>query len=545
MSNALLAGVSGLQTHQTMLDVTGNNLANVDTYGFKSSRVTFGELLAQTMREATQATAGVGGTNPQQVGAGVKVASIDRNMSQGSLIFTGQSLDMAIEGSGYFTLNDGQQDVYTRVGAFAVDANFNLVDPSSGDRVQRIGSEGVAEGFQNASSADIRIPYDVALPAKATTTVVFSGNLSSNDNSTSTTNLLSSGISYTVDGGMATKDSLLSDLDQAQGLAAGDTIAITGTTADGTAVSTTLTLAAGTTVDDLLSAITAAFPGSTASFSNGDIKLTDAKAGYSQADLNLAYTGAGELTLPNYFKIQQAGGERTINTNIEIFDSQGVGHVLSVAFVATKAPNTWDVVLTGMTGDGFMDDRRVKGVTFGADGAYRGLTGTDDTTFRVRYGSDAGNVQDVQLNLGEPGQFNGLSQFGGTSTVAASGQDGYGAGYLSNLSVSRDGILVGMFTNGVRQNIAALKLVTFQNPAALESIGNGMFSASANSGDPLPTRAQSGGAGSVNGGSLEKSNVDMASEFVNLIQAQNGYQANARTIRVTNDMLQQLVNMIR
>jgi flagellar hook protein FlgE len=95
MSDALLAGVSGLRAHQTMLDVAGNNLANVDTFGFKSSRVTFGELLSQTMREATQPTANVGGTNPQQVGAGVKVASIDRNMDQGNLIFTGQSLDVA------------------------------------------------------------------------------------------------------------------------------------------------------------------------------------------------------------------------------------------------------------------------------------------------------------------------------------------------------------------------------------------------------------------------------------------------------------------
>jgi flagellar hook protein FlgE len=545
MSDALLAGVSGLRAHQTMLDVAGNNLANVDTFGFKSSRVTFGELLSQTMREATQPTANVGGTNPQQVGAGVKVASIDRNMDQGNLIFTGQSLDVAIEGSGYFTLSDGQKDVYTRVGAFAVDAGFYLVDPSSGCRVQRIGSEGVAEGFQNASSDNIRIPYDVALPAKATQSVNFTGNLSPDSTTVAATNLLSSGIPYTVSGGMASQDTLLSDLDQATGIAAGDTIRITGTTTTGTAVDTPFTLAAGSTIGDLINAITAAFPGSTATLSNGEIRLSDSKAGYSQTDLNLTYTGGGTFTTPNYFKVLQAGGEEVRNTNVEIFDSQGIGHVLSVSFVRTKTPNNWDIVLGSMTGDGYINSRRIQGVTFGGDGAYTGLLGGGDPTFSLRFGSGAGSVQDIQLNLGNVGQFDGLSQFGGASTVAANGQNGYEAGRLSSLSVSRDGVLVGMFTNGIRQDVAALKLTTFQNPAALESVGGGMFTASANSGDPLPTKAQSGGAGAVNGGSLEKSNVDMASEFVNLIQAQNGYQANARTIRVTNDMLQQLANIIR
>jgi len=545
MSDALLAGVSGLRAHQTMLDIAGNNLANVNTFGFKSSRVTFGELLSQTMREATQPTANVGGTNPQQVGAGVKVASIDRNMDQGNLIFTGQALDMAIEGSGYFTLSDGQKDVYTRVGAFAVDAGFYLVDPSSGYRVQRIGSEGVAESFQNASSDNIRIPYDVALPAKATQSVNFTGNLSPDSTTIAATNLLSSGIQYTVSGGMASQSTLLSDLDQASGLAVGDTIAITGTDAAGTAVNSTLTLAAGSTIGDLINAITAAFPGSTATLSNGEIRLSDSKAGYSQTDLNLTYTGSGTFTTPNYFKVLQAGGEEVRNTNVEVFDSQGIGHVLSVSFVRTKTPNNWDIVLGSMTGDGYINNRRIQGVTFGGDGAYAGLLGGGDPTFSLRFGAGAGSVQDIRLNLGNAGQFDGLSQFGGASTVAANGQDGYEAGRLSSLSVSRDGVLVGMFTNGIRQDVAALKLTTFQNPAALESVGGGMFTASANSGDPLPTNAQSGGAGAVNGGSLEKSNVDMASEFVNLIQAQNGYQANARTIRITNDMLQQLANIIR
>jgi flagellar hook protein FlgE len=104
---------------------------------------------------------------------------------------------------------------------------------------------------------------------------------------------------------------------------------------------------------------------------------------------------------------------------------------------------------------------------------------------------------------------------------------------------------VGVFTNGIRKDIAAIRVATFQNPSGLESIGNNFLTASANSGEPVPTKGLSGGAGAIHGGTLEGSNVEVAAEFVNLIQAQNGYMANARTIRVTNDMLRELTGLIR
>jgi flagellar hook protein FlgE len=554
MSDALLAGVSGLQAHQTMLDVAGNNLANVNTYGFKSSRVTFGELLSDTIREATQPTGKSGGTNPQQVGAGVKVASIDRNMTQGNPVYTGQPLDMAVQGSGYFTLNDGQKDVYTRVGAFAVDADFYLVDPATGFRVQRIGSEGVAEGFQSATSNDIRIPYDVALPAQATRSITLTGNLSANTDGP-TASVLTSGIAYTEDGATATRDTLLANLDQVVNLADGESFTIQGVDPTGQAVDTSFVYHTGAKMGDLLDAITAAFsqgadnPGATAAMSSGELRLTDNQAGYSQSDLYLGYSGAGTFDLPNYFNILQAGAQDVRNTNVEIYDAQGIGHVLSIAFVKTDQANTWDAVVTSVTGETTMDagGRRISGITFEPNGSYGGLGGTtpDQPTFGLGFGSQSGGAQDLRLNMGTVGEFDGLSQFGGSSTASANGQDGCAAGCLSSLSVSSEGVFVGMFTNGMRRDIAVLKLTTFQNPSGLQSEGGNYFTASANSGNPVATKALAGGAGSVNGGSLEKSNVDMASEFVNLIQAQNGYQANARTIKVTNDMLRELSNLIQ
>ena len=141
MSFALSSGVTGLQAHQQMLDVAGNNLANVNTTAFKSSRILFSELLSETIRKASQPTTTTGGTNPVQMGSGVGVSGIVPNMSQGNIVNTGNPLDMAIEGEGYFVLSDGQQNVYTRAGAFAVDQASMLVDPATGYRVQRIGQK--------------------------------------------------------------------------------------------------------------------------------------------------------------------------------------------------------------------------------------------------------------------------------------------------------------------------------------------------------------------------------------------------------------------
>jgi len=546
MSSALMSGVTGLRAHEKMLDVAGNNLANVNTHGYKAGRVGFAEQLAQTLQEATQPTSALGGTNPQQIGSGVMVGSIDRNMAQGTLVNTGAPLDLAMDGHGFFVAHDGSQEVYTRVGHFAIDANYNLVDPSVGYRVQRIGSAGVAEGFQDVGTDDIRIPYDVALPARATTEVTYSGNLSADLNN-ATRALLTSGLKYTESGAIAGSTTALAALDQISGLAAGDIITISGTDADGTPVNTNWVLAGGETLGDLTTQISGAFAGATAIMDGGEVHLRDdGNGGYSQTDILLAYTpaGAGTFDMPGHFEMLEAGGEESRNATIEVFDTYGNGYVLSIAFVRTETDNTWDGVVMGVSGGAAaIDDRRITGISFNQDGSFGGTT--DTQTFTIRYGGPADSPATLNVELGTTGQYDGLSQFGGASTVAAATQDGYEAGYLSSLSVSREGDLMGMFTNGVRSTIATIKVGTFQNPAGLQSVGNSYYQSSANSGDAIPTRALSGGAGAITGGSLERSNVEVAQEFVTLIQAQNGFQANARTIRVTNDMLRELSNLIR
>lgn len=676
MSYALSTGVTGLQAHQKMLDVAGHNLANVNTTAFKSSRINFAELLSETIRRASQPTATVGGTNPLQMGGGVDVVGITPDMSQGNIVNTGNPLDMAIEGEGYFVVDDGSQNLYTRAGTFAVDANYYLVDPSNGYLVQRIGSVGESDDFQIPGDSNIKIPFDVAIPAKATTEVAVVGNLSADGSLPETqTNVLTSNSAFTVNGANAGTTSLISALDQYTGATWADgTLTFSGYKPDGTALSgtslavdLTMPVTSTTTLGDVLTwlntdegtpavneiqtvsiaggptggtftltydgqttaaiawnataaavdaalealsnigagnvictgppppgtAITVEFTGAlagqdvalmtidttnltggapvgsvaetttgravqgvlggeaTASLVNGGkIRITDTASGYSSSDFAMAWSDSF-LTLPSYFEVSTVGGDEVKNASITVFDSQGGKHVLSGAFVRTDTNNTWDMVLTSITGDInsiALDERRISGLEFSAvDGSYLGLNAaTGDTAeFAVTFAHDPLNPQTIVIDMGATGQFDGLTQFAGNSTAVARRQDGYEAGNLSSVSVDNAGTVIGAFTNGIKKDIATIQITLFQNPSALESVGGNYFNSSGNSGEPLATQALTGGAGSVKGGALEKSNADVATEFVNMIQAQNGFQASARTIRVANDILQELTNIIR
>jgi len=562
MSSALTCGVTGLQAHQKMLSVAGHNLANVNSNAFKASRITFSEVLSDTLKKASQPTSSVGGTNPQQMGGGVTISGVSPNMSQGNIISTGNPLDLAIEGEGYFVLSDSQQDLYTRAGAFAVDESSTLVDPSTGYRVQRLGSVGEAEGFQTPGDSDVHVPYDVAIPARATTKIVASGNLSADASSPTQKQVMVSDITYTYDDGSTSVEATeIDQLDQFSGgsepdgqLDAGEsgTITISGYHPDGTAFSSGLTFAVdtSTTLGDLLTHLnTNVLTGATASLVNGQIQIKDDVGGYSKTDVHLAYSGNGSLQTPGYFEIKTVGGEEVKNMNIAVYDSQGTKHVLTGAFVRTNTPDTWDLVLTAVTGNVHemsSDNRRIEGITFDSgDGSYAGLSGTDAAEFVVTFAHDPTAAQTIDMELGSVGKFDGLTQFAGNSTAVAREQDGYGPGELSSVSINNEGILIGAFSNGIKRDIAAIKIGLFQNPSGLEMAGTGYWIPSANSGEGVATQAMSGGAGMIHSGSLEKSNTDVATEFVNLIQAQNGFQANARTIRIANEILRELSNLIR
>ena len=183
MMRSLWAGVSGLQNHQTRMDVIGNNVANVNTTGFKRGRVNFHDMISQTMEGAARPRVEVGGVNPKQVGLGVQVAAIDTIHTQGSLQTTGVKSDVAIQGNGFFVMRSGEQNLFTRAGAFSLDEQGILVNPANGMRVQGWQAE-VIDGQTiintSASLEDLVIPIGGKDPAAATTEVFLASNLNKN-----------------------------------------------------------------------------------------------------------------------------------------------------------------------------------------------------------------------------------------------------------------------------------------------------------------------------------------------------------------------------
>ena len=546
-----------------MQDVAGKNGAAADTTASASVRINFSELLSKKIGTGLQPMANVGGINPKHT-SGVGTAGITPNMPKGNIINTGNPLDLAIEGDGYFVLSDGKQNIYTRSAAFAVDANSSLVDPVTGYTIQRIGTEGEGDGFQIPGDNNVRVPYGAVMSANRTSEIKVSGNISSDAALAGgpQTQQIASNITYTSNGGtIATAAVELDQLDQFNGgsgidgrLEAGEsgTITISGYNPNGTTFSSGLMFSVNstTTLGDFINHLnTNVLSGAAASLVSGKIQITDDTGGGSRTDISLSYSGNGSLTTPGYFEVLTVGGEEVKNAGITIYDSQGGRHVLTGAFVRANRPNTWDMVLSSVTGDVSeisMANRRIENISFNAsDGSYAGLSGSNSPQFVITFADDVTNPQTIKVQMGTVSGLDGLTQFKGSSTAAASEQDGYEAGKLSTVSVNNEGVIIGGFSNGIEKNIARLRVALFQNASGPESIGGGYFVPSANSGDAMAPGAMTDGAGTVHGGALEKSNADVATGFVNMIQARNGFQTNVRTISVANEILREMSNLFR
>ncbi|MCP4255191.1 MAG: flagellar hook-basal body complex protein, partial [Candidatus Scalindua sp.] len=324
----------------------------------------------------------------------------------------------------------------------------------------------------------------------------------------------------------------------------GDVINIVGSEHDGTTVTTSFTYGAandGTTLGDLRDFITSNFGSGTASIdSSGNLVVTSDQPGQSELILNItdgtSNTGA---TAFSSFSASTTGSGDVYVSSMPIFDTQGSSHLISLSFEKT-ASNTWDVTPTMNAAEGSIISN-LTGITFNADGSFASTSGTP--TITITY-PDA-TTQTVTLDFGTPNTFSGLTQFGGTGSAAAISQDGYEEGFFSSTSTNPDGTVVALFTNGRTNTLGQLQLVTFSNPAGLDTLGNNMYSTSLASGSAVLKVAQSGRTGSILSGVLESSNVDIAEEFTKLIVAQRAFQANSRTITTTDEVLQELVNIVR
>jgi len=555
MSNSLFTGVTGLRINQEMLDVVGNNLANSNTTAFKSQRMRFSDLVYQTISQATNASSdAVGGTNPIQIGLGAKVAAIDSNLGQGSLEATGRDLDLAMQGNGFFVARNGTESFFTRSGAFGVDADNFLVDPSNGYRVQRFGTVGegsaTSPAFQLTGTNDIRIPIGTGIPGSATSNIVLQGNLSANAIGPRA-QTLTSAQPFKVGGVPATTATLLNNLDD--GLApyiVGDQLLLQGVNAANAAVNTNIPVGPATTLADLLTAINTNFVGSTATLdAGGNLVVTANATGPTNLSISISdvMTNTGGMSWGNHnLNITTLGKDGdTVKTGIQIFDGQGSAHNLNVVF-QKQANNVWDLTAEINPLEGTIIDNLVSNINFNEDGSFRQVTGLGlgDATVSVQFNGFS-TQQRISFFFGTPSAFDGLTQVGGTSSAVATGQDGFEAGYLTSLSIAQDGVMNGVFTNGQTLPIAQIAIASFANPAALNRVGANYSSLSSESGPALLGAGLAGGRGSVQQKALESSNVDVSLEFTRLIIAQRGFQVNARIITASDQILQDLANILR
>jgi flagellar hook protein FlgE len=305
MLMSLYTSVSGMRANLTALNVFGNNISNVNSVAFKGDRVTFRESLVQTLRGARRPNGTLGGANPVQMGLGMGVGSVDSILSQGVLQSTGLATDLGINGEGFFILNDGRRDYFTRAGSFTYDQDGNFVDPATGYIVQ--GRVANADGEIGASAPieNIQLPFGIKVPARATSELTLGCNLDASA-TTATATLTDAGttgvnlVSGTAaDGAGGTHTITITGVNATHSSAAGsnllDPAGLDGTETLGSLGVTdfsdfTLTVDAGTaiavtglsdtsSVQDLITAINSAAPGVTASLDSGEVVLTRAYAG--------------------------------------------------------------------------------------------------------------------------------------------------------------------------------------------------------------------------------------------------------------------------
>ena len=641
MASSLFSALSGLRVHQQMIDVVGNNLANTNTPGFKSGRAVFASALTRSIRPAQTPTGGSGGRNPVSIGLGAVTAAVTRSLEQGALTSTGRSLDLALEGQGFFALSDGAQRLYTRVGTFGVDGLGQLVDQRSGLSVL------------DPQGNTVEIDVNQLVPPQSTANVSIAGNLPAVVNgplaevSTGLTALregaagVATGgtggpfavpvgstfeLELLVDGGGAERVSVTDNdadgsittaevvaaLDAVEGVSAadvggfvqittdrtgpeasiatipgspndlralvglpnlttgtetditpatdlnqlsgnivdyqvGDQIEISGVDTDGTPINTVFNYGVdGTTTGDFINFLDGLYAGASVAFTDeGQIQIESETTGETNLLLALSdgpnNVGSSTLTAFSPVVSTEGTGPDVVVTSGEILDSTGVSHTLTMTF--ERQPDlTWQMVASIPEEEGTVLSPPISNIQFNSDGSPAGL-GLTEGTISIQLNGQAA-PQEVAIDFGTDGGTDGLTQFGGQATAFFANQDGFADGGLADVSVDEAGQIMGSFTNGQILQLGSIGIATFNNDEGLAEVGTNLWVQTGNSGVARLGEASNQVSGAVIGGSLELSNVDTAEQFVRMIEAQRGFQANARVITTQDEVLAEVVNLL-
>lgn len=604
MMKSLDSGVSGLQSHQIAMDVESNNIANVNTIGYKYSRANFSDLLAQTNQIATAPQGALGGKNAVQVGLGTTVSSMTRIFSQGSIQNTDKNTDVAIQGDGFFVVSSdgGSTYKYSRSGDFKFDGAGNFVD-NNGFIVQgwlRDKTTGLVDA--TAPVTNITIPPGLTTPANPSSEIVIKANLSSSDKITQFSP------TYTLPAGVLNPTAKTEDMGvmfdatgQAFQLTPNSSTTAAPVGGQGMTVSfdngatqqefryTKDAALAGTspvagvyyfnTTEDLRSGLQTLANGTStlatvALDAQGKFVLNNPGGGTVSNDLTVTVKGitdgstventyftnsfatmAGTLPAGTSVKQSQSINAATHSASIDVFDSLGSKHTVKVDFrkqgVNTATGITdWSysisVPLPGSIGGNPPNVNILDGgvAQFDSSGglASYNILGTS-ISFSPNNGASAN--QGINLNFGAIGGFSGITSFDNPSGTSGISQDGYPGGDLVGIRIDQSGTLVGSFSNGRSFGLAQIGMAKFTNNEGLVSDGGNNFLQSANSGDPIVGTAATAGRGFMQSSALEGSNVDLSKSLTNLIIIQRGYQANAKTITTADTLLETLLGIKR
>ncbi len=555
LSASMYSGTSGLKVHGEEMTVIGNNISNVSTIGYKGSRMYFEDALSQELTTA----GGIG-----QVGRGVSIGTVRGDFSQGSLESTTSATDLAIGGNGFFVVSPASQEVnyYTRAGNFTFDEDGYLVDPHGyrvqGWAVQQEETSAAATGVStSASTSGVKItgvPQDIKLdnfqsPPQATSHVDMIVNLDSQSEDKSSGEDDDAPFTAMFDIYDATSYPALGDATYAY--------QSTITAYDENGTSHTLTIFMDPVgADDVLQnaggkrywEFMVTVP---ASEDNRDFWGSDGtKRGVLMAG-TLTFNAAGELENMSSFTLNPdtaaAGYDpATFNASdpanwVPSNFSQNGYPICTANFLGATNANT--------TSD--MDANNIE-INFGLRNKTTSWSPADIVSLADLQGLAGADIAaDPTLLSGINGMASteisalATTNYSTGSTTIFQSQDGYTAGFLQNISVDRDGVITGKYSNGQVLQLFAVTLATFNNNYALYREGGNLFSETRSSGPPITGLANTGGKGSIASNSLEQSNVDLATEFVKMITTEKGFQANSKTITTVDNMLTTLIQLKR
>lgn len=595
LTTAFYTALSGLDVNSRNLDVIGNNISNVNTAAYKSGRAVFTPEFSSSLNFGTPPSGSSGGTNPLQIGLGTRFEGIQRDFNNGAIQTTGIATNLALEGSGFFIVEDRGTRSFSRAGAFTLNRDNQLVDLSGG----LVQGYGVDAGFNIVPNVlqTVTIPLGTLTVAEASRTVNFAGNMNASGALSTGGSIHQSRVFYTgLSGGAGSAPAAGTESTGAEDLtvagtnlyiddgAGGSYLAIEGGTSTiltiqgvektgkdmGThtfAFVATQAAADALGVDDWGTSLAdfADFVDEVLGLDSTSILGTDLGGGAAITGGRLVITG-NEGTAQNLAmqtadflasnlssgvgqpfvmtKMQDADGE-SVRTSFVVYDSLGTPLGVDLTFVKEAVTpgggTTWEFIAETTDTD---SNDRVVGlglVEFDANGNF--VTATNNAFSLAR---NNGAVTPLTVSMEFRSDTDAIFSLADTgSTLAAVRQDGFPIGTLDEFSIGQDGTVTGAFTNGLTRTLGQVAIATFGNDQGLIDTGGGRFMTGPSSGDPVIHAPGQFGSGRIIGGALELSNVDLATEFVNLITSSTGFSAASRVITTTDQLIQQLLSIAR